>query len=105
MGKLSDHDDVLCGFRVPAGTQVGWAALTVMKDRSVFGKDADIFEPQRWIDAEPTKLKETEAVYGLVFATGTRWECLGKKLAYVELGKVIFEVRIPYSLICVALAD
>lgn len=95
MGKQSDQDDVLCGFKVPAGTKVGWAALAVMKDRRVFGENADVFEPRRWIDAEPAQLKEMEAVYGLVFATGTRWECLGKKLAYVELRKVIFEVWIP----------
>ena len=94
MGKTSDQDDVLCGIKVPAKTQVGWAALAVMKDRRVFGENADVFEPMRWIDAEPAQLKEMEAVYGLVFAVGTRWECLGKRLAYVELGKVLFEVSI-----------
>lgn len=94
MGKVSDHDDVVCGIKIPAKTQVGWAALAVMKDRAVFGENADIFEPRRWIDVEPAQLKEMEATYGLVFATGTRWECLGKRLAYVELGKVLFEVSI-----------
>ena len=92
MGKVSDQDDVVCGMKVPAGTQVGWAALAVMKDRAVFGENAEVFEPRRWIDAEPAQLKEMEATYGLVFAAGTRWECLGKRLAYVELGKVLFEV-------------
>ena len=95
MGKISDRDNIVCGMKIPAGTQVGWAALPIMKDRSVFGDDAHVFEPARWIDADPAKSKEMEAVYGLVFATGTRWECLGKKLAYVELGKVIFEVSFP----------
>ena len=92
MGKVSDQDDVVCGMKIPAGTQVGWAALAVMKDRTVFGENADVFEPRRWMDAEPARLKEMEATYGLVFAAGTRWECLGKRLAYVELGKVLFEV-------------
>ena len=92
MGKVSDQDDAVCGIKLPAGTQVGWAALAVMKDRTVFGQNADVFEPRRWIDAEPAQLKEMEATYGLVFAAGTRWECLGKRLAYVELGKVLFEV-------------
>ena len=92
MGKVSDQDDVVCRMKVRAGTQVGWAALAVMKDRAVFGENADVFEPRRWIDAEPAQLKEMEATYGLVLAAGTRWECLGKRLAYVELGKVLFEV-------------
>ncbi|KAI1381952.1 cytochrome P450 family protein [Hypoxylon crocopeplum] len=97
MGKQSDGDDVLCGLRVPAKTKVGWAALAVMKDRRVFGENADVFEPRRWIDADAAQLREMEAVYGLVFATGTRWECLGKKLAYVELRKVIFELFRRYD--------
>lgn len=92
MGKISDQDDVVCGIKVPAKTQVAWAALAVMKDRAVFGENADVFEPRRWIDAEPAQLKEMEATYGLVFAGGTRWECLGRRLAYVELGKALFEV-------------
>ncbi|KAI0967573.1 hypothetical protein F4678DRAFT_483130 [Xylaria arbuscula] len=33
-----------------------------------------------------------DSVYGLVFVTGTRWERLSKKLAYMELGKVLFEL-------------
>lgn len=98
MGKISDRDDMLCGIKVPAGTQVGWAGLAVMKDRGVFGDDAHVFEPARWIDADPARLKQMEAIYGLVFATGTRWECLGKKLAYAELEKVIFEVSPTYLL-------
>lgn len=92
MGKISDRGDVVCGLKVPAGTQVGWAALAVMKDRTVFGENAHIFEPRRWIDTELAQLKEMEATYGLVFAAGTRWECLGKRLACMELGKVLFEV-------------
>ena len=97
MFKVSDRDDVVCGIKVPAGTEVGWAALAVMKDRRVFGENAELFEPRRWIDAErdgdEERLREMEATYGLVFAAGTRWECLGKKLSLVELGKVLFEVR------------
>ncbi|KJK76997.1 hypothetical protein H634G_08039 [Metarhizium anisopliae BRIP 53293] len=92
MGKVSDRDDEICGKYIPAGTQVGWAALAIMYDKNIFGGDADVYEPRRWLDAQPDKLKDMEAIYGLVFATGTRWECLGKRLAYVEMGKVIFEL-------------
>ncbi|QPH02864.1 hypothetical protein C2857_007082 [Epichloe festucae Fl1] len=92
MGKVSDEDDEICGKHIPAGTQVGWAALAIMRDKSTFGGDAGVYEPSRWLDAEPDNLKKMMAVFGLVFATGTRWECLGKRLAYVEMGKVIFEL-------------
>jgi cytochrome P450 len=63
-----------------------------MKDKTVFGHDADVFEPQRWLHAEPARLKAMLSVQGLVFASGSRWECLGKRLAYLELGKAVFEV-------------
>lgn len=92
MARMSDQDDVVCGFKVPAKTHVAWAGWALMKDKSVFGQDADVFEPQRWLDADPAQLKTMEGVQGLVFASGSRWECLGKRLAYVELNKTIFEV-------------
>jgi cytochrome P450 len=65
-----------------------------MKDKEVFGADADVFAPERWLTADPDRLKTMEAVQGLVFAGGTRWECLGKRLAYIELNKAIFEVSL-----------
>ncbi|GAB1211671.1 hypothetical protein ATERTT37_000795 [Aspergillus terreus] len=92
MGKVCPRDDTICGIKVPANTQVAWSALAIMRNRAIFGEDADIYEPQRWIDAPVERRKEMDASYGLVFATGTRWECLGKRLAYIELGKTIFEV-------------
>lgn len=92
MARMSDKDDIICGLRVPARTHVAWAALAVMKDRDIFGVDADIFAPERWINAEPEQLKAMDGVQGLVFAGGTRWECLGKRLAQIELEKALFEV-------------
>ncbi|KAJ5809734.1 benzoate 4-monooxygenase cytochrome P450 [Penicillium pulvis] len=92
MGKVCPRDDTICGVKVPANTQVGWSALAIMRNRNIFGEDADVYEPQRWIDAPVEKRKEMDASYGLVFATGTRWECLGKRLAYIEMGKTIYEV-------------
>lgn len=94
MPRMSDQDEVICGVRVPAKTNVAWAVSGIMKDKASFGPDADSFDPDRWINAEPARLKAMEAAQGLVFMSGSRWECLGKRLAYVELGKVIFEVYI-----------
>jgi cytochrome P450 len=90
--KVSAADDVICGKKIPAGTYVAWAAMAVMKNKAVFGEDADVFEPMRWLEADPDRLREMEATQGLVFAAGSRWQCLGKKLAYVEIGKLLFEV-------------
>ena len=62
MGKVSDRDDVVCGLKLPAQTQIGWAALVIMKDRRVFGDNAAVFEPARWLEAQPENLKEMESV-------------------------------------------
>ncbi|KAK0713659.1 cytochrome P450 [Lasiosphaeria miniovina] len=97
MPKVSSSDDVICGVKVPAGTNVAWAPFGIMQNRALFGDDADWFEPQRWLDAEPARLKEMEAVQGLAFAAGTRWECLGIRMAYMELGKVLFELFLRYD--------
>ncbi|KAK0666954.1 putative cytochrome P450 E-class, group I [Cercophora samala] len=96
--KCSDKDDVICGYKVPAGTAVGISEFTVMRDKSIFGEDADRFNPGRWVEEkDPKKLKEMEMTQGMVFASGTRWECLGKRLAYTEMRKVLFELFLRYD--------
>jgi cytochrome P450 len=92
MPRMSDQDEVVCGVRIPARTNVAWAVSGIMRDKASFGPDANSFDPDRWINAEPERLKVMEAAQGLVFMSGSRWECLGKRLAYIELGKIIFEV-------------
>lgn len=105
MAKISPKDDVICGKKVPAHTHVAWAVLPVMRNKALFGEDADVFEPGRWIDAAAAavvegeegeaaraRLKEMEGVQSMVFAGGSRWECLGRRLATVMMGKVLFEV-------------
>ncbi|GAB1317193.1 hypothetical protein MFIFM68171_07403 [Madurella fahalii] len=95
--KISPTDDVICGVKVPAGTHIALGLFEVLRDKDVFGESADVFDPWRWLDAEPEKLKEMEATAGLVFATGTRWECLGKRIAYLQLGKVLFELFLRFD--------
>jgi len=90
--KVSDQDDVICGVPVPAGTLVGWIGWGMQRNREVFGEDADVFRPERWIEASAEKYKEMEYWQMMVFAAGGRWECLGKNIALLELNKVVFEV-------------
>ncbi len=39
------------GFRLPAGTQVGVGIQSIMRSVATFGPDADVFRPERWIEA------------------------------------------------------
>ncbi|KAK4119040.1 cytochrome P450 [Parathielavia appendiculata] len=95
--KTSDTDDVICGLNVPAGTNIGLSIFDMMRDKDVFGDDAEVYEPLRWLEAESEKLKEMEATQGLVFASGSKWECLGKRLANIEMGKVLFELFLRFD--------
>jgi cytochrome P450 len=78
--KVSAKDELVCGHWIPAGTNVAWAAWSVMRNKAVFGDDADVFRPERWLDAPVDKLNEMEQTVMMEFATGSRWECLGKNV-------------------------
>jgi cytochrome P450 len=57
----------------------------------VFGADADVFRPERWIEAGGDERAEMRRVAELAFGYG-RWGCAGKMIALLELNKVFVEV-------------
>ena len=50
----------LCDYRLPAGTNVSVNPAVIHMDKEVFGKDADQFRPERWLDASPDHLKQMD---------------------------------------------
>ncbi|RYP42672.1 hypothetical protein DL767_000041 [Monosporascus sp. MG133] len=94
----SDNDEIICGVKVPAQTDVAWAPFTLMKNKAVFGEDASVFNPDRWIDVQPERFREMELTQSMVFSSGSRWECMGKRLAYMEIAKTLFELFRRYDL-------
>ena len=66
------------------------------RSTSVFGLDANVFRPERWLDTPEADLQRMERNNELIFGYG-RFKCLGKAVAYVELNKVFVEVcRLPF---------
>ncbi|KAL2065505.1 hypothetical protein VTL71DRAFT_3175 [Oculimacula yallundae] len=65
----------LCGNFIPAGTIVGMVPPVIHENRDIFGADADIFRPERWIEATPEQLKSmdrtmlAESLYHKCYAT------------------------------------
>lgn len=51
---------VVAGGWLPEGTIVGVNPWVVSRDRSVYGKDADDYRPERWLDADAAELKLME---------------------------------------------
>jgi cytochrome P450 len=90
--KVSTQDEMVCGVRIPAGTNVAWAPWSIMRNEEIFGQDATMFRPERWLNISQDKWRLMDQTVMLDFASGSRWECLGKNIAMIELNKTYVEV-------------
>lgn len=79
------------GRFIPGGTNVGYSAWAVHRDRRMYGADAHVYRPERWLEAKGEKREAMGRSVELVFGTG-RYGCLGKGIAALELNKVFAEV-------------
>lgn len=85
------------GVFIPPNVDIGVAEYTMLRREDIFGPDADTFRPERWLEEESESLDYRRRVQDMTFSTG-RTTCLGKQIALMELGKVIFEVSLQYNL-------
>ncbi|RDW74218.1 cytochrome P450-24 [Coleophoma crateriformis] len=85
-----EGDTLEDGRVIPGGTRIGWSAWGTQHNREVYGDDARVFRPERWLELEPgsDQLLKMERTHELIFGNG-RYGCLGKNLATMELNKVI----------------
>ncbi|KAK0645719.1 cytochrome P450 [Cercophora newfieldiana] len=86
----------LHGYFLPEGTQIKVNTMFMTRDESVFGPDASVFNPERWIDACPERYAEMSAVADLVWGHG-KFLCLGKSVAMMEMNKVFVELLRRYD--------
>ena len=90
--------DVIHGKAIPGGTAIGMNTSSLLRSKTVFGQDADLFRPERFIEAdEATRIRMGRDVE-LAFGYG-RWMCAGKSVALMELNKVFFEVSAAQSIL------
>ncbi|KAJ3163887.1 hypothetical protein HK101_000588 [Irineochytrium annulatum] len=81
--KHSIKEDVLPGGIVlPANTEVNWFPYAMGRQTSLWGDDATIFRPERWID-EAGNVKRVSPFLFTAFNAGPR-VCLGQQMAMVE---------------------
>lgn len=76
---------------IPGGTSIGYCAWGVHRNKDVFGDDADVFRPERWLEPESEKLTQMHKTIELVWGYG-KYQCLGKNVAIMELNKIYVEV-------------
>lgn len=79
--------DTLNGIFVPGGACIGSAAFGVMRNPKIWGNDANLFRPERWLEADRETLQQMELNLELSFGYG-RYQCLGKNIARMELNKI-----------------
>ena len=97
--------DSLEGVHIPGGTRIGYSAWALHRSKRLYGDDADVFRPERWLvgdersEGDEERLEKMKRSAELVFGTG-KYGCLGKTIAFLELNKVFAEVRFPMFQIC-----
>jgi cytochrome P450 len=82
---------ILNGTFIPGGSEIGYCMLGIQHSKKIFGEDAALFRPERWLEADEEKLREMQNTVDLVFGHG-KWLCAGKSVAVIELNKIFVEV-------------
>ncbi|GAB7352921.1 hypothetical protein MBLNU459_g3505t2 [Dothideomycetes sp. NU459] len=82
------------GTKLPAGVVIGMHGDTIGLDKDIFGENADVFDPLRWLpypgelqESFEKRLKAMNA-HDLAFGRGTR-SCIGRHVAEMEIYKFI----------------
>ncbi|KAJ5656902.1 cytochrome P450 [Penicillium longicatenatum] len=78
---------VLCGVHLEAGTIVGINPAVIHHDKSIFGDDAAVFRPERWLESSEEDVKRMDR-HLMTFGYGSR-TCIGKNISIMEMGKLI----------------
>ena len=87
------------GVFFPGGTEVAICDTAVGRKKAVFGPDADIFRPDRWIEADAATKDKYMKTAEIIFGAG-RFVCLGKSIAMMELSKAFVEVSSSFLYLC-----
>ncbi|KAK3942847.1 Pisatin demethylase [Diplogelasinospora grovesii] len=98
-----DKVDTVCGYAVPGGTQIGANVPGMLRNKAIFGQDADQYRPERWIEAQTDdkdRLRRMNSTVDLVFGAG-KFQCLGKSVYTMELHKMLVELmrRFDFALV------
>ena len=76
---------------LPGGVCIGYSAYAMHQSEKIYGTDAKAFRPERWLESDPAMLALMVRTNDLIFGHG-KFQCLGKAVAQIEIGKTVFEV-------------
>lgn len=77
---------------LPPGTVVSTSAPLLHLNKDVYGVDAEVFRPERWIEAKlnPSRLERMEATF-FAFSGGHR-RCTGRALAMLQMSMFVSQI-------------
>ncbi|KAK3376414.1 cytochrome P450 [Lasiosphaeria ovina] len=92
--RVPKGGDNIHGYFLPEGTRVATGAViyAMNKSKSIWCQDAQIFRPERWLEADGERLVLMAKTLDMTFGYG-QFACPGKTIAFMQLSKVIPEVR------------
>ena len=90
------HGITVSGLYIPGNVEICTNYHSMMRRCEIFGPDAEVFRPSRWTEANEEVYNRMLRTQELVFGT-SRYTCLGKNIAMMELDKVVMEVRCACS--------
>ncbi|KAL7795936.1 cytochrome P450 [Trichoderma ceciliae] len=76
---------------LPGGACIGYSAVAMHHSTEIYGDDAKVFRPERWFEEDKDKLAAMLRTNEMIFGYG-KFQCLGKTVAQIELGKIVFEL-------------
>lgn len=83
------------GVRYPGGTELNLNAWAIHRDREMFGEDAEVFRPERWLEDEDRARFMDRHMFQ--FGGGSH-VCIGRNLALLEMNKILPMLLRDYAL-------
>lgn len=76
-------------YFLPKGTEIGISVWCVSRNEEVYGSDAAVFRPERWLESEEKNryYDKVDTVFGAGYNT-----CIGKNIAILEVYKTVVEL-------------
>ncbi|KAK5078534.1 hypothetical protein LTR64_003053 [Lithohypha guttulata] len=98
--KVPGTDTEINGTFIPCGTELAVNAWVLHRDQDIFGRDADVYRPERWLAAEGDEKNESRIKrmdrYMFQFGGGSH-VCIGRNLAILEINKVLPQLLRRYK--------
>lgn len=85
----------VCGRYFPEGTLVGISPWVVHQDKGVYGEDADVWRPERWIEADEEAMGAMQRTF-FVFGSGSR-TCVGRNIGRLNTFKLVPQILRDYD--------